>query len=472
MANDNKNTNELVADDTAELEAVTCRQNHPDASRSAESEESTFDFDDHPTRESQTIRKLRYDIEQLRSKWMGLEAELVAREEITETLNAELADVRASLSHKEELLKSRDQKLKALKAEIREREERHQTLTANLQQQLDVVRKSVREIPAPPDTKDASRERLEDKTRLTRTEEYADVLRRKMQDLLARQDAFERENSRLNAALARTEERALGIEADLVALTNEKRELDEQLAGIGAKHADEIRILRFELGEAQDTVAQTEELNSQLASDLIDTRGFKEELERMLCNNDEQSRHRIDDLEAEVARLSRSNTQLEEKLDARSDAINVLLGELSRKTEQLESIGEIGDVISDIDDRISEQFEEPGEAPPPSVRSQDRVTRVLLGRVGDKLLRFPLFKDKLTIGRTSENDIQLDAPSISRRHAVVTTDGETTRVIDWGSKNGVFVNSKRITEHFLANGDIVTIGNAHFRYDERPKRDL
>jgi chromosome segregation ATPase len=471
MTNDNKNTNELVADDTAELEAVTFRQEYPDTSIPAESDDNTFDFDDHPTRESQTIRKLRYDIEQLRSKWMGLEAELVAREEITETLNVELAEVRASLARKEERLKTRDEKLKALKVEMRDREERHRASTADLQRQLDVVKKSVRDIPAPPDTTDSSRETPHDKSRLARTEEYADILRHKMQNLLARQDAVDKENSRLNTALVRTEERARAVESDLVTLTREKQELDERLASIAAKHADEIRMLRFELGEAQETVAQTEELNSQLASDLVDTRGFKEELERMLCNNDEQSRHRIDDLEAEVARLSRSNKGLEDKLDARSDAINVLLGELARKTEQLESIDEIGDVISDIDDRISEQFEESGDAPPPSLRSQDRVTRVLLGKVGDKLLRFPLFKDKLTIGRTSENDIQLDAPYISRRHAVVTTDGETTRVIDWGSKNGVFVNSRRVTEHFLANGDIVTIGNAHFRYDERPKRD-
>ncbi|HSG97769.1 MAG TPA: FHA domain-containing protein [Woeseiaceae bacterium] len=472
MANDNKNTNELVADDTAELEAVTFRQGHPDTDLPAESDDNTFDFDDHPTRESQTIRKLRYDIERLRSKWIGLEAELVAREEITETLNAELADVRASLARKDKLLKTRDHKLKALKAEIRDREEHHRASTADLQQQLDVARKSMRDIPAPPDSKGAGHESPEDKSRLARTEEYADILRRKMQDLLARQDVVEKENSRLNAALARADERARAVEADLIALTSEKQELEEQLAGIAARHADEIRMLRFELGEAQETVAQTEELNSQLASDLVDTRGFKEELERMLCNNDEQSRHRIDALEAEVARLSRSNAELGDKLDARSEAINVLLGELAKKTEQLESIGEIGDVISEIDDRITEQFEEPGGTPPPSVRAQDRVTRVLLGKVGDKLLRFPLFKDKLTIGRTSENDIQLDAPYISRRHAVVTTDGETTRVIDWGSRNGVFVNSKRITEHFLANGDIVTIGNAHFRYDERPKRDV
>jgi pSer/pThr/pTyr-binding forkhead associated (FHA) protein len=138
----------------------------------------------------------------------------------------------------------------------------------------------------------------------------------------------------------------------------------------------------------------------------------------------------------------------------------------------MESIGEIGDVISDIDVRISEQFDEAEAEPPQTQRNQDRVTRVLVGKVGDQLLRFPLFKDRLTIGRSDDNDIQLNATYISRRHAVVQTDGDTTRIIDWGSKNGVYVNSARVTEHFLQNGDIVSIGNAHFRYDERAKRDV
>jgi hypothetical protein len=190
----------------------------------------------------------------------------------------------------------------------------------------------------------------------------------------------------------------------------------------------------------------------------------------MLSDSDEQSRARIDELELALKTVTREAQDLEEKLEARSEAINVLLNELARKSEQMESIGEIGDVISDIDERISEQFDESDE-PPRAQRPHDRVTRVLVGRIGDKLLRFPLFKDRLTIGRTADNDIQLNAPYISRRHAVVTTDGETTRVIDWGSKNGVHVNSTRVTEHFLSNGDIVTIGNAHFRYEERRKRD-
>ncbi|MEM8817650.1 MAG: FHA domain-containing protein [Pseudomonadota bacterium] len=96
---------------------------------------------------------------------------------------------------------------------------------------------------------------------------------------------------------------------------------------------------------------------------------------------------------------------------------------------------------------------------------------MLIGRIDNQELRFPLFKKRLTIGRTQQNDIQLNVPYISRRHAVVLTEGDTTRVVDWGSKNGVYVNSRRVTEHFLKSGDKVTIGNADFHYEERVRRE-
>jgi pSer/pThr/pTyr-binding forkhead associated (FHA) protein len=102
---------------------------------------------------------------------------------------------------------------------------------------------------------------------------------------------------------------------------------------------------------------------------------------------------------------------------------------------------------------------------------RERVTRVLTGTIDGQELRFPLFKDRLTIGRTGQNDIQLKSEHVSRRHAVVVIEGDVTRVIDWGSKNGVFVNSKRVKEHFLKNNDIVSVGAAEFRYEERAKRD-
>ena len=85
-------------------------------------------------------------------------------------------------------------------------------------------------------------------------------------------------------------------------------------------------------------------------------------------------------------------------------------------------------------------------------------------------MRFPLFKNKLTIGRTANNDIQLKAQYISRRHAVVVCDHDSTRIVDWGSKNGIYVNGVRVSEKILRNGDKLTVGTAEFRFEERPKR--
>jgi pSer/pThr/pTyr-binding forkhead associated (FHA) protein len=59
---------------------------------------------------------------------------------------------------------------------------------------------------------------------------------------------------------------------------------------------------------------------------------------------------------------------------------------------------------------------------------------------------------------------------VSRRHAVISTDHGQTRVIDWGSKNGVFVNGVQVTERILKSGDTVSIGTAEFRYEERVMR--
>ena len=475
MANEKNKINELVADDddqTAELEAVTFRQDHPSHTDDAlESEENTSDFDAHRSGDARTISKLQYDIEQLRAKWLGLETEIEAREDLAEKLNTDIDDLRASLARKDKHLKTRDRKIKALKAEIRSRDDHYRTVTEELRDEIKATRRAVREIPEPPLSSHVQDTLANDENRLARSEAYADSLRRRLQDVLEFQEGLQREREHVSRTLAETIEKNRHLEEALANAADDKLQLEQELGTIGEKHAEELRMLRFELGEAQETVAQSEILKTQLASDLVDTKSFKEELERMLCDSDEQSSKRIDELEKELAKMTRVADDLEQKLDARSDAINVLLSELARKSEQMESINEIGSVISDIDVRISEQFDEAEHTQAPAQKSPDRVTRVLVGKVGKQLLRFPLFKDRLTIGRTEDNDIQLNAVYISRRHAVVQADGDSTRVIDWGSKNGVFVNSSRVTEHFLRNGDIVTIGNAHFRYEERPKRD-
>ncbi|MDH3984061.1 MAG: FHA domain-containing protein [Gammaproteobacteria bacterium] len=252
------------------------------------------------------------------------------------------------------------------------------------------------------------------------------------------------------------------------ALHEAKKSYDEvagRLHSTRGKHEEELRILRFELTEAAETVSQQELINEQLATDLVDTRGFKNELERMLTSSEKHSESRISQLEVQLGQLNKLNADYELELATKNEAIADLLAQMSGKTRQDESMRELEAAIEELDERVSERL----EAPP--ALDKDRMSRVLIGKIDEQELRFPLFKKRLTIGRTQSNDIQLQAPHISRRHAVVMTEGDVTRVIDWGSKNGVYVNSSRVTEHFLASGDVVKIGDAKFRYEERPKRD-
>ena len=245
-------------------------------------------------------------------------------------------------------------------------------------------------------------------------------------------------------------------------------DVSDRLAKTRTEHEQELRILRFELTEAAETVAQQELINEQLASDLVDTRGFKSQLEHMLTASEQHSQDRIAQLEAELKQIGKTNAEFEAELAAKNEAISELLEEISGKVRQDDSLRELEAAIEELDLRMSERVQ---DVPQPAMTDKGRMSRVLIGKVGDQELRFPLLTKRLTIGRTQQNDIQLQAPHISRRHAVVMTEGDVTRVVDWGSKNGVYVNSHRVTEHFLASGDVVTIGDARFRYEERPKRD-
>jgi hypothetical protein len=75
---------------------------------------------------------------------------------------------------------------------------------------------------------------------------------------------------------------------------------------------------------------------------------------------------------------------------------------------------------------------------------------------------------KTTIGRTPENDVQIDAKYISRHHAVILAERTHTIIEDLNSTNGVIVNGRRVLRQILRDGDIVLIGKAPFRFAVRP----
>src|SRR5262249_61744877 len=68
------------------------------------------------------------------------------------------------------------------------------------------------------------------------------------------------------------------------------------------------------------------------------------------------------------------------------------------------------------------------------------------------------------IGRTPDNDLQIRSKFISRHHAQIVTDRDHSVVEDLNSTNGVFIRSKRVKHHELADGDVIQLGEHKLLY--------
>ena len=79
---------------------------------------------------------------------------------------------------------------------------------------------------------------------------------------------------------------------------------------------------------------------------------------------------------------------------------------------------------------------------------------------------FPLGPGRVTIGRAAANDIVLSDQFSSSCHAVIAPTERGYALVDQGSKNGTFVNGRRVTgEIDLARGDEILIGSTRFYFD-------
>lgn len=95
------------------------------------------------------------------------------------------------------------------------------------------------------------------------------------------------------------------------------------------------------------------------------------------------------------------------------------------------------------------------------------MLRVLVREEDGTELVYPLGRHT-TIGRTPDNDIQVSTTFVSRHHAVLLTSSDHCIVEDLNSTNGIIVNGQRVGRQLLHDGDVLTIGKTHFRYETRP----
>jgi general secretion pathway protein A len=99
------------------------------------------------------------------------------------------------------------------------------------------------------------------------------------------------------------------------------------------------------------------------------------------------------------------------------------------------------------------------------------LARLLVATDGRTVQEIPLRQGRVIVGRTPDNDLQIDSRFISRHHCQIITTQHSCVIEDLNSTNGIFVKSNRVRRHYLNDGDVVLVGKHELIYvDERVAR--
>lgn len=103
------------------------------------------------------------------------------------------------------------------------------------------------------------------------------------------------------------------------------------------------------------------------------------------------------------------------------------------------------------------------DAPPPEQGEDNRTTGSGLGTLvitlqGRHQIKYPLHEGEITIGRSNQNDIQINSEFVSRVHARIIMDAAGAVIEDVSSKNGVLLDSDPVKRHSFRDGNVVVLG--------------
>ena len=259
--------------------------------------------------------------------------------------------------------------------------------------------------------------------------------------------------------VARLEVELAGVVRDrderVTATTSLQSEHDEQATRLATASA-RVQVLEADVAEqAQSLTALREELRVNLER----ARDLEGDLSAA-----EDSIHRLEaDLRVKSARLEELAKTQDDSRGTVEQARRTL-AERERLINRLETeaansqalLGNIQQSMKRLDPGSSGTHEvAPEGAARLFIRTGESEVVHMLGR-------------KTTIGRTPDNDVQIDAKYISRHHAVILAGPTHTIIEDLNSTNGVIVNGRRVLRQTLKDGDIVLVGKAPFRFAVRP----
>lgn len=310
----------------------------------------------------------------------------------------------------------------------------------------------------------------------------------------------------LDARLTEAGERQAALRAQLAEADDRHTALQEQLAEARERQAglDSQLQARFAAGQhslgTRYRAADVAELRRRCERQL-EALASRESLRAVIEAQLDEAQARNAMLEAQVARLSEQLRAAEgrpeqaaprdlEKPAMRSEltALRAELGALQAALGLARERQLLSEQRAEAEATRAHQFEtqiqtsvallggppKPAERPArddtgkrPALHGPDAAPlRVLVRLEGGSEVVYPIGR-RTSIGRTADNDIQIDASNVSRHHAVLLAGADQCVVEDLNSTNGVLVNGLRVERQVLRDGDVLRVGKVEFRFQQR-----
>ena len=267
----------------------------------------------------------------------------------------------------------------------------------------------------------------------------------------------------LESTAAEQRKRADKLESELASVRTEMDQWGTTLREAMAERSDHVaRVAAREerIKELEARIVEQQETVRTLQADSNGSVARAKEIEADL-RVAEEAIHRLEsDLRTRVARvdeLERTNHEWHVRVDEARSALTEKEALIQRLEGEAANsavlIGQIQQSMKRLDPSVSGTHEAMPEG----------ATRLLI-RVDGASEVVHVLGRKTSIGRTPDNDLQIDAKFISRHHAVILAGPARTIVEDLNSTNGVLVNGRRVTRQVLQDGDAVVVGRTQFRF--------
>jgi chromosome segregation ATPase len=296
--------------------------------------------------------------------------------------------------------------------------------------------------------------------------------------LAATQQRADAEAAAVRATTARLQELESAIASRQTELTEARLEIERDrvlLADVTAAllksqtmFSDQGRLLE----EREATASTMAASHAEQATQILTLRAQVDELTARLATPEAERRA----LEERVAALTKELSESDSRgtrLDSMNSELRGTVGQLdtllAERDAELQRATQMASMNAYALGRVQTSIDELGRTLTTSESAAAQGQQVsILTRVDNSQNHSVVLRGRTTIGRDRDNDLALAMRSVSRHHAVLIPGFRTAFVQDLGSTNGVLVNQRRVRCARLEHGDMISIGEAQFRYTMTP----